>query len=159
MVILAVALGSRLSTRPSGRSAPSPLEAVKINGLFFNDTRERATNLLGKPSCEGPLEVGKNGQDSGWYAEWGGAGKVTWNGSPTVTFWPDGRILSTIGTNLVCPDHELSLGSSEQQVVGVLGPAAHSVGDTSNYEAPGLRLHLTYDDQRKLRRILRESLL
>lgn len=119
---------------------------------------------LGEPTCSGPLKVGPNGDQPGSYAEWGSA-RLTWNGRPTVTFWPGGKVLCTIGHSLTLPDGVLALGLTRQEIEARLGPpdpdespgTLDEVSATCIYLRSGQKLHLTYDGHGRLIRILRES--
>jgi YD repeat-containing protein len=172
LLMLAVAMGMRLwapRPQPTVSATPSSLAATpsswkdnRINGIGYHDTMDSAETLLGVAPCKGPLKVGKHGEEDGFYEEWGGSKTITWTGSPTLTFYADKGLLCSIGNVLSLGRSDFGIGSSRGDIEAHFGPptTSENTGDTvtCSYQAPDQNLHLTYDAQGRLIKILRESL-
>lgn len=133
VLILAVAaVGAFLWHRPESKTEGPVVEKPGVKGLTLDGvrpgmTREQVQAVLGVAPAHGEIQVGSPVLMGGTWEEWGSK-TLTWEGRPTVTYWPTGEVLSVAGKELKRDGQTLCKVGEEVQGPGL------PVGDDGRYE-------------------------
>jgi hypothetical protein len=103
------------------------VQHISIDGVVPGMTIEQTQQVLGPPTCHGPLNV-KGGVGS--YAEYGNS-RLTWNGDPTLSFTPDGHVIAVIGNRIEGAHGVCRLGDRAAAAEAALGWPTRIEGEST----------------------------
>ncbi|MFN8613241.1 MAG: hypothetical protein U0931_37230 [Vulcanimicrobiota bacterium] len=159
-VIGVASLAAVLARHDTKNQVPASLPELErrgysVDGVRPGMPRAQVEGRLGRPDYEGKLAVRNN--QTGTYVEYGNS-RATWNGSPTIVYDQDGRVISVVGTRLLnAKDSVFRLGDDRLECLARVGRGGRRnqlPQETVLVELEGQRLTLTFERDRLTRMVL-----